>query len=343
MNNQFSRREALSAAGLAAAGLILPLPVSGAISSRFFRAQAPRRSIRLAHLTDIHVQPELKADQGFAACLDHAQSLGDKPQLILTGGDSVMDCFDAGADRTKVQWDIWKKTLKDNCSIPVESSVGNHDVWGWNKAKSKTTGDEPLYGKKMAEEMFGANRYRSFDKAGWHFVVLDSIFPSGESYLGKLDDEQFEWLAGDLASTNPKTPVLVLSHIPIVSVTAFFFSEKYKDNHHQVPGSWMHEDAYRLTALFSKHKNVKAALSGHMHLVDRCEYNGVTYLCDGAVCGNWWKGRHKECDEGYAMVDLFEDGTVAREYHTYGWKAVKEAPKEAPSKPPAPTAVPAEN
>ena len=47
----------------------------------------------------------------------------------------------------------------------------------------------------------------------------------------------------------------------------------------------------------------------------------MTYLCDGAVCANWWKGPHQECREGYATIDLFDDGTFARDYHEYGWKA----------------------
>src|SRR5690606_10418224 len=46
----------------------------------------PKRLLRLAHLTDVHVQPELNAERGMAACLHHAQSLADPPQLILTGG-----------------------------------------------------------------------------------------------------------------------------------------------------------------------------------------------------------------------------------------------------------------
>jgi hypothetical protein len=58
--------------------------------------------------------------------------------------------------------------------------------------------------------------------------------------------------------------------------------------------------------------------------VDRAEYNGVTYICDGAVCGAWWKGNHAECDEGYGVFDLFDDGTFAHRYITYGWQPVSE-------------------
>jgi 3',5'-cyclic-AMP phosphodiesterase len=55
--------------------------------------------------------------------------------------------------------------------------------------------------------------------------------------------------------------------------------------------------------------------------VDRVDYNGVSYLCNGAVCGSWWKGRHHDCDEGYAVLDLYDDGSFDCEYMKYGWKA----------------------
>ncbi|HZH98053.1 MAG TPA: metallophosphoesterase, partial [Fimbriimonadaceae bacterium] len=165
-----------------------------------------RRVLRLAHLTDIHVQPERGGGEGMAACLRHVHSQKDKPQLILTGGDLIMDAFDADAQRTRLQWDLFNRVLRDNTSLPVEHCIGNHDVWGWNKTKSRTTGQEPLHGKRWALEMLGLEKpYRSFDKAGWHFVVLDSTHPSEtSSYTAELDDAQFEWLEDDLTKT-PKT------------------------------------------------------------------------------------------------------------------------------------------
>ena len=107
--------------------------------------------LRIAHLTDIHVEPELRAGEGMAACFHHVQQLADKPDLILTGGDSVMDSFEADDARTTLQWNLWNSVLKNECWIPVRSCIGNHDVWGWIKSKSKTTGQEPNWGKKRAD------------------------------------------------------------------------------------------------------------------------------------------------------------------------------------------------
>jgi hypothetical protein len=51
------------------------------------------------------------------------------------------------------------------------------------------------------------------------------------------------------------------------------------------------------------------------------DFDGVTYICDGAVSGAWWKGPEDNCPEGYGVIDLHPNGTWSHEYKTYGWKA----------------------
>ncbi|MGQ9650788.1 MAG: hypothetical protein ACUVXJ_11815 [Phycisphaerae bacterium] len=69
---------------------------------------------------------------------------------------------------------------------------------------------------------------------------------------------------------------------------------------------------------------MKVCLSGHVHLIDRVDYLGVSYLCNGAVCGGWWEGPYQECDAGYALVDLYDDGSFEKRYVQFGWKPIKE-------------------
>lgn len=297
------------------------LALSGLWSTPARADASPRRILRVAHLTDLHVQPERAAGEGMAACLEHVQSHKDKPELILIGGDCVMDSFGATRGRTKEQWDVWQRVLADHCSIPVAAAIGNHDVWGWSKESAHTTGNEPEFGKKWAMDMLGlSKRYHSFDRAGWHFIALDSTQPNPEGgYKAFLDEEQFDWLQRDLAGVKAETPVLVWSHIPILSAAAFMDGDNEKSGDWQVPGAWMHLDARRIKDLFLKHPNVKGCLSGHLHLVDQVQYNGVNYCCNGAVCGGWWKGHNQEFGEGYGLVDLYDDGSFTCEYVEYGW------------------------
>jgi len=287
------------------------------------RAVGRARALRFAHLTDIHIQPERQAAAGLAACVHHVQADPDKVELVITGGDLVMDSFDAGFDRTKQQWDLYTGVLRSECGVPVRHCLGNHDIWGWNKKKSQTTGEEPRWGKAWATQLLELPKpYYSFDQAGWHFIVLDSVFPDGDGYIGRLDEAQVAWLESDLTA-NAGKPTVVVSHIPIVTVCAMMHDGKSAKGAHSLGHGSMHADAGALHGLFVKHGGVKLCLSGHIHLNDRAEYEGVTYICDGAVSGAWWKGKEDRCDEGYGVVDLFEDGAFEHRYVKYGWKAAK--------------------
>lgn len=322
----FTRREMLMAGGAVATSWALsacsPSPADPVAASPTVAKAGRRRALRLAHLTDVHIQPEKGAAQGFAQCLQHIHKLADPPQLILQGGDAVMDACGVETPRANVQADLWKRTLKSNCTIPIEHCIGNHDVWGMEKKASLTTGTEPNWGKKWALELFGLDhRYRTFDRSGWRFIVLDSVTIGNDTYTGKLDDEQFAWLSKTLESTDRKMSILLLSHIPILSASVFFDGDLEKSGKWVVPPAYMHIDARAIKNLFAKHPNVKLCLSGHLHLVDRVDYLGVSYISDGAVSANWWKGQHQEFREGYGVVDLYDDGTFEHQYVEYGWKA----------------------
>ena len=313
----FSRRNFLAATTGLAGGLILP-HTSFAVSSE------RQRVLRVAHLTDVHVQPELRADNGMAACLQHVQGRKQKPDLILFGGDQVMDAFEQTRDRTKLQWDLWSKVLKSEISIPTMACIGNHDIWGWNKAKSQATGSEVDFGKLWAVESLGIpHRYYSFAKAGWHFIALDGIQPGAkpDNYAAYLDEEQFDWLNRELAAVPKQTPILIWSHVPIVSAIPMLKKRPGPTAETTISSGTCHTDGGAIINLLAKYPNVKLCLSGHLHQVDHVQIKGVNFHCNGAVSGNWWRGIYEGFGEGYAIVDLFNDGSYKCEYVTYGWHA----------------------
>lgn len=291
-------------------------------------ASGSRRSLRVAHISDIHLQPELGATEGFVKCLHHLQSQKDAPSLVLNTGDCIMDSMAAAMPRTQLQWDLWKKVLREDCSLPVEHTIGNHDCWGINKPKSGTTGSEPLWGKNKALEALGlAKPYRSFDRNGWHFIVLDSVEPYQDGYKARLGGEQMAWLKSDLASVARDVPILVMSHIPIVSPGGLLSSGRENAEHDlEVGGGLMHLDSREIHTLFRKQGNVKLCLSGHLHMIDRAEFDNVAYITSGAVSSGWWKEVHMErFDYGYALVDLFENGSFQYQYVPYGWQTAAAA------------------
>ena len=318
-------------------GLIAAAAATGLAPSSLLRtasaAPTARRAggLRVAHLTDMHVQPELRAGEGLAACLEHVGS-NFKADLILTGGDHVFDCFETDEARTALQWELYRSLLKRHASAPVRACIGNHDIWGWNKGKSKTSGTEAAWGKKRAiAELELPARYHTFDQGGWRFIALDTVQVDpndANGYTAAVDDEQFDWLAGLLASTPSAMPVLIYSHIPILHAAATLFNKTVKKTTQLIGASTVCLDNLRLVHLFSKHANVRLCLSGHVHNLERIDFQGVAYVCSGAVSGAWWRGNKPDdaphtprAVEGYSTFELHDDGTFSQRYVAYGWKA----------------------
>ncbi len=310
-----SRRHFLVSSTVGAAAMAAPSLAESA------PATVAPPSVVFAHLTDMHIKPTGAGPEGLAKCLRHVQAHADKPTFILNGGDSIMSSLGAAEDSTRAQWDQFATIMKAGCTLPVYHMIGNHDCWGWQRSKAGTTGTEPLYGKRWAMQELGMEKtFYTKDIGGWRFVVLDSVQERGDGgYLPVIDDEQYAWLEATLQSTPTGMPVLIASHVPILSVTPFFFEDDIVQKYQfQVPGALMHQDVHKLVHLLRRFPQVKVCLSGHIHLVDDVVFEGKTYLCNGAVSGSWWHGDHKGCPPGYAIVKLWADGSFQREYVTFG-------------------------
>lgn len=319
MSEPIRRRDALAAAaGAALAPWALPSVLHGLAP----RAEASQEAgpFRLIHMTDIHVQPERGAERGAAMAWARAQEL--KPGLVITGGDSVMDVFAAKRDRATVLRGCFDRMMKDVGS-PVLHTVGNHDILGWDRARTDVPLDAGDWGKQWACDLFGrSSTFTAAAHGGWKFILLDSIQPDGNGYKGFLDPAQRAWFEAELTATPAGMPVCVVSHIPILGVTPITYGkppERAADV--IVSGAEMHTDSAQLHALMHASGKVRLCLSGHIHLRDRCETDGITYINDGAVCGNWWKGSLQGVQEGFGVLDLRPDGTFDHRYETFGWTA----------------------
>ncbi|MFC6591170.1 metallophosphoesterase family protein [Deinococcus lacus] len=278
-----SRRRLLTLVPAAAALPFLGKPAQALGYTDPSAAEQP--TLTVAHLTDIHFGAELLdprmpaglSERGLRATLQQAQSQG--AGLILQGGDLLAEAFNLPLEQVQPQLDGVLRVLREEVKVPIRHAVGNHDIWGWDKEKSRTAGNEPGWGKGLYMQALGMDRpYYSFDQAGWHFAVLDDIQPDKDGYTVKLDSDQFKWLADDL-SAHSALPTVILSHAPILSVGAFF-DGSFTTGNWVVPHSVMHIDAQRLKNLFKKHPQVKLALSGHTHLRDQALY-GALYANGG--------------------------------------------------------------
>jgi 3',5'-cyclic-AMP phosphodiesterase len=296
------RRSIIKSGGLlAAASLLAP-------TARAAKPDIKRKPIlTIAHITDVHLRPDEGVPERFEKCLNAVKKHG--VDFILNGGDSIMDASydDVKRERVIEQWNTWDRCMEVVKPYEVYSCLGNHDMW-W-KAPSK---EDEMYGKAYVVKRLNISaRYYSFTKKGWHFVILD-----GNNEDISLDDEQIKWLENDLQQLVPGTPVLLMSHYPILGVTPSL-----------VGGA--HSDHVKLKNLFYKHKDkVRICLSGHNHLSDNAVYNGIRYCCNGAMSGFWWgngdkdsagMGYYYETPPGYAILRLYEDGEVDNQYIPHGY------------------------
>ena len=269
--------------------------------------------LRVAHITDVHLKNALGAPEKFSKCLHHIQKKTPKVDLILNGGDIVFDMNKENITTIDDQWKLYNSILKSDNNIPVQYCLGNHDIW-W----SENNKGQAVYGKQYSLDQLQLSKpYYSFEKADWKFIVLDSVHLDIDNtwYIGKLGEEQFNWLENELKNTAANKPVLILSHIPIL--TATLMVEDNIVNKWEMLGGDMHTDTSKIINLFYKYPNVKLCLSGHIHLRDRVEYNNVTYICNGAVSGAWWEGNRRQTAPGYGILDLFTDGSFQERYVNY--------------------------
>ncbi|RFZ94640.1 metallophosphoesterase [Mucilaginibacter conchicola] len=298
------RRIALKSIGVS---LLAPTLAKANVST------AGKPVMRIAHITDVHLKDKFGAPAKFERCLHHLQKQSPKVDLILNGGDIVFDMNKEQQSTIDAQWKLYNNIIKNECSLPVKYCLGNHDIW-WQEDKK----DLAIYGKQYSMGQLQLTKpYYSFTQNGWKFIILDSVHldVDGTWYIGKLGDEQFNWLANELHQTDAKMPVLVMSHIPILTATNLIEDDIV--NKWVMLGGDMHTDTSKIISLFYKYPNVKLCLSGHIHLREKLVYNNVTYICDGAVSGAWWEGNRRETFPGYGLIDLYADGSFDEKYVIY--------------------------
>jgi 3',5'-cyclic AMP phosphodiesterase CpdA len=211
--------------------------------------------------------------------------------LVINTGDTV-----DGSKGAEQKWQLWKDGVAAALKgIPLYNLLGNHDI------------DAPLTREQSCAHLGMPSRYYRFDHSGWRFLMLD-----GNGFAG--DQEQWDWLARELAEAPASMPIAIASHHPIFSMGAMIHSPG------DIIGRWK-----ELVALFTRHPKVKLCLSGHSHLADVIRYNGVTYTSGGSLGGYWWelakstdgKGSYQQTPPGYNVITLSPSEVVSVAYVGY--------------------------
>jgi len=276
---------------------------------------SPQNSFRFVFMTDIHLQPELRATEGFQEVVKAVNGLNPKPDFVITGGDLVYDALGQSFARADSLFKSYK-TICKTFQMPVYDCLGNHDVFGIYKS-SGIEPDHPEYGKTMFKQRLGnGNTYRSFNFGNWHFILLDPIGLTEENnYNGEIDDEQLAWLKEDLATVGSERPVAIVLHMPIYSA----FHQLNRVPRSSRSRGALIANAREVAQLCSKF-NVRLVLQGHLHIVEEIIIRHTHYITAGAVCANWWKGPYHGFEEGFVVVDV-EGGNFSWQYKSLNWQA----------------------
>jgi len=300
MQTGLDRREFLKISSLAALGACTTQ--LGSSTTPAPTATAPG-NLEFVFFTDVHLQPELHGTEGSEKCFRQITAL--KPAFTLCGGDLVFDANKVPAERANSLYDLYSKT-EHLLNVPLHRTIGNHDVFNLSDSS----------GKKMYEDRFGTT-YSSFDQGGYHFVMLDSVFLTNDhDWEGRVSPEQLAWLAADLARVGPNMPVIITTHIPLVTAYTCYRPASAKP----MTKSYLTvANAAEVLKVIEPY-HVIAVLQGHTHVNEVVSYKGCEFITSGAVCGDWWKGPRWGFHEGFTAISL-RSGKIEHRYETFGWRA----------------------
>jgi 3',5'-cyclic AMP phosphodiesterase CpdA len=107
----------------------------------------------------------------------------------------------------------------------------------------------------------GTGGWYSFDQGGVHFVALVNVLNLRPGGLGYLGPEQLAWMKSDLDARSASTPIVVLAHMPLWSVSPEW--------------GWGTDDAAEAVS-YLKRFGSATVLNGHIHQVIQKVEGGVT-------------------------------------------------------------------
>ena len=272
-------------------------------------------SLRLVFFTDVHAHEGENISEPLELAARAVNAA--KPDMVIAGGDLITKGFTSSPKAAAPRWEAYLR-LHNAIKAQVYPVLGNHDLVA---AKPKDGSAATANPRAEFLERMGLERtYYSFDAAGYHFVMLDSVFitPGGRNYEGRISDNQLDWLKKDLASMTPGTPVVATSHIPLLmpEIALLAYGATPPPKNHVV------QNRRTVLQLLARY-NFVLLLQGHLHFLDYSTLGKAAVITGGAVCGAWWQGAWMGTPEGFSLITSDGRG-MELEYLGYGWSA--EAP-----------------
>ncbi len=273
----------------------------------------PPSPLRLAFFTDIHARVEWDTPEAMAQCADRINE--QEADLVLCGGDMITDGYTSTPDAVEPRWRAYQQSLVERIRSPVSPALGNHDLVGVAPEGGAPPEVDPRSSFRSKTGL--ARTYRSMEADGCHLIFLDPFEITGGEmrYRGVIDPLQLDWLRRDLQAVDEATPIVVVTHMPLLS--GFFQATGGATQ--PAPANRVVVNNLEVLRAFENH-NLVLVLQGHLHVNEMLRWGTTTFITGGAVCGQWWRGPWHGTPEGFGVLTLREK-QVDWQYRDYGWKA----------------------
>ncbi len=250
-------------------------------------------TVRVAFTSDLHLSDDPSVLSQVETVIEAIRS--SQPHAVFILGDLNSEANSAEALRAERIFNEVNQ-FREKLLVPSYCALGNHDIFGWS-AEGDSPSKNPLFGKLMYEKLMGP-RFYSLNIAGFHLIVLDVLggkkLPDRWDYFGWLDEKQQKWLQEDLSSLSHETPLIMLTHIPLVSS----LPSLYRDFLHKYPSSTHEYQGYQVGVRYVANLDQWFSLlgpfrditfiSGHFHLFEEVVLTGrqkrLSFYCPGALC-----------------------------------------------------------
>ncbi len=235
------RRGFLKCMAWAGTGVVWTIAAGGIPTSRVFgqtsHHKVSKGDLHFLQISDSHIGFNKPANPDVSgtlqATIDKINSLPDAPEFMIHTGDLT---HSSKAE----EFDTVAQLLKSAHTKEIFYVPGEHDT---------NIDDGKQYLERYGKGTKGKGWY-SFNHKGVHFVGLNNVVQV--EGMGKLGDEQLEWLEGDLKGVTSSTPVVLFAHIPLWTVYPQW--------------GWGTEDSAKALAYLKRFGSV-TFLNGHIHQV----------------------------------------------------------------------------
>jgi predicted phosphodiesterase len=274
--------------------------ITASLGTRRLLANEDSPRVRVGLVTDLHYADKVPAgSRHYRETLPKLEEAAlqfeqDKTDFVVELGDLI----DA-ADSVDVEQSYLKAINREFSAMCKDRHyvLGNHRV-------------DTLKKEEFLSIVGQQKSYYSYDRGGFHFVVLDACFRSDGVPYGRKNFQwtdtniplaEMEWLQADLKA----------NHLPVI---VFAHQRLDVSNDHGVKNN------VAVRRILESSGNVLAVFQGHSHQNDLTEIGGIHYCTLVAMV----EGSGKE-NNGYSLMEIEPSGTIHltgfRKQQSHDWSS----------------------